>query len=58
LLVRFTLLAVACTAGLNLFETVALAVAFFVVGNFTYQSAVIFYNALLPGVAGSETRVG
>ncbi|ABG03362.1 major facilitator superfamily MFS_1 [Rubrobacter xylanophilus DSM 9941] len=46
-----TLLAVGCTAGLELSGSLAAAVALFVAGNLGYQWAQIFYNALLPGVA-------
>lgn len=53
-LVLFTLLAVACTAGLDAFGTVVTAVALFVAGNYGFQSAQIFYNSLLPGVAGER----
>lgn len=51
-LVVLTLIAVACVFGMNFFGTLTMAVALFVAGNFTYQSALIFYNSLLPSVAG------
>lgn len=51
-LVLFTLVAVGCTFSLDLFGTVAAAIALFVAANFSYQSALLFYNSLLPGVAG------
>jgi UMF1 family MFS transporter len=51
-LVLFTLLAVALTVGLDLSAGyVPVAVALFVAAGFTYQSALVFYNALLPVVA-------
>ena len=53
-LILFTVVAVALTAGLDLFGTVAAAVALFIVANFAYQSALVFYNALLPGVSGER----
>lgn len=53
-LVVLTLIAVVCVFGMNFFGTVTMAVALFVAGNFTYQSALIFYNSLLPSVAGQR----
>jgi MFS transporter, UMF1 family len=53
-LILFTLLAIACTAALDAFGTVVTAVALFVAGNYGFQSAQIFYNSLLPGVAGER----
>ncbi len=53
-LILFTVVAVTLTAGLDLFGTVAAAVALFIGANFAYQSTLIFYNALLPGVSGER----
>lgn len=53
-MVLLTLLAVALTVGLEFAGSVAVAVALFVAANFTYQSALIFYNALLPVVAAGR----
>lgn len=53
-LILFTVVAVTLTAGLDLFGTVVAAVALFVAANFAYQSTLIFYNALLPGVSGER----
>ena len=50
-LIFFTLIAVALTAGLEFFGGVVAVVAIFVAANFTYQSAIVFYNALLPVVS-------
>jgi UMF1 family MFS transporter len=50
-LIAFTILAVIFTTGLDLSRTVALAVVLFIAANFTYQSAQVFYNALLPSVS-------
>jgi UMF1 family MFS transporter len=50
-LVVFTILAVVCTTGLSFSGTVIAAAALFIAGNFTYQSAQVFYNALLPNVS-------
>lgn len=57
-LILFTLLAIACTAALDAFGTVITAVALFVAGNYGFQSAQIFYNSLLPGVAGERGTTG
>jgi UMF1 family MFS transporter len=53
-LILLTLLAVVFTAGLDLAGGVLAAVALFVAANFTYQSALIFYNALLPSVSAGR----
>ena len=53
-LMLLTLLAVALTAALGFASGVVVAVALFVAANFTYQSALVFYNALLPGVAAGR----
>ena len=53
-LILFTVVAVTLTVGLDLFGTVAAAVALFIAANFAYQSSLIFYNALLPGVSGER----
>jgi len=57
-LVAFTLLAVALTASLDLSAgSVPVAVALFVAAVFAYQSALVFYNALLP-VVSEGRRMG
>lgn len=60
-LVIFTLLAVAFTAGLGLVgsisgaaATLVVAAVFFVAAQVAYQSALVFYYALLPGVAAGR----
>jgi UMF1 family MFS transporter len=50
-LVVLTVLAVLLTAGLDLAGNVLVAVALFVAADVAYQSAIVFYNALLPGVS-------
>src|ERR671917_1164118 len=50
-LVAFTLAAVALTAALDVAGGVVVGVALFVAADLAYQSALVFYNALLPGVA-------
>ncbi len=47
----FTVFAVLLTAGLDLAGGVLLGVVLFVAADLVYQSALVFYNALLPGVA-------
>src|ERR671932_293091 len=56
-LIAFTLLAVICTTGLSFSGAVIAAAALFIAANFTYQSAQVFYNALLPSVS-SERGTG
>ena len=60
-LVTFTLLAVAFTAGLGLAggvsgaaATLVVAAVLFVAAQVAYQSALVFYYALLPGVAAGR----
>jgi UMF1 family MFS transporter len=50
-LVILTLLAVAATGTLDLTESVLAGVVFFVAADVSFQSAIVFYNALLPGVS-------
>jgi UMF1 family MFS transporter len=50
-LVVLTVLAVLLTVGLDLVGGVLLGVALFVAADVAYQSALVFYNALLPGVS-------
>ena len=53
-LVVLTLAAVALTAALDLAGGVLVAVALFVAADVAYQSALVFYNALLPGVSAGR----
>ncbi len=50
-LAALTVLAVLLTAGLDLAGGVLVGVALFVAADVAYQSALVFYNALLPGVS-------
>lgn len=50
-LVLLTLVAVAFTAALDVAGGVLVGLALFVAADLTYQSALVFYNALLPSVA-------
>ncbi|MGI9047971.1 MAG: MFS transporter [Rubrobacteraceae bacterium] len=50
-LVLLTILSVAATAALTLSGGVAAGVTLFIVAVVTYQSALVFYNALLPSVS-------
>src|SRR3712207_1754025 len=50
-LAALTLGAVALTATLDVAGGVVVGVALFVAADLAYQSALVFYNALLPGVA-------
>jgi len=56
LLLFFTALAVGCTAGLFFVQRgdVALGMGLFVLAEFGYRSAQVFYNALLPDIARPE----
>lgn len=53
-LVVLTLVAVVLTAGLDLAGGVVVAVALFVAADVAYQSALVFYNALLPSVSAGR----
>jgi UMF1 family MFS transporter len=53
-LVIFTTISVLFTAGLGVAGGVVVGVALFVAADLTYQSALVFYNALLPGVAAGR----
>ncbi|MDQ3925463.1 MAG: hypothetical protein M3272_00535, partial [Actinomycetota bacterium] len=53
-LAGLTALAVLLTAGLDLAGGVLLGVALFVAADVAYQSALVFYNALLPGVSAGR----
>jgi len=50
-LVVLTVISVLLTAGLDLAGAVVVGVALFVAADLAYQSAIVFYNALLPAVA-------
>src|ERR671911_2514260 len=50
-LVALTFASVALTAALDVAGGVVVGVALFVAADLAYQSALVFYNALLPGVA-------
>lgn len=53
-LVAMTLVAVALTAALDLAGGVAVGLAVFVAADLAYQSALVFYNALLPAVSAGR----
>ena len=53
-LVVLTLISVLLTALLDVAGGVVVAVALFVAADLAYQSAQVFYNALLPGVAAGR----
>jgi MFS transporter, UMF1 family len=53
-LVVLTVISVLLTAGLDLARGVVVGVALFVAADLTYQSAIVFYNALLPAVAAGR----
>ena len=57
-LVVLTLIAVALTAGMDVADGVGggilVGLALFVAADFFYQSSLVFYNALLPGVAAGR----
>ncbi len=50
-LVFLTVLTVVATAGLDLAGSILAGVALFIAADVAYQSAIVFYNALLPGVS-------
>lgn len=51
-LVFFTLISCAFTALIGLANRLFFGLLFFAVANFCYQTAIIFYNALLPEISG------
>jgi len=53
-LVVLTVISVLLTAGLDLAGGVVIGVALFVAADLAYQSAIVFYNALLPAVAAGR----
>lgn len=53
-LILLTVLAAAFTVALNFSAGVVIVVALFVAANYTYQSALVFYNALLPVVSAGR----
>jgi UMF1 family MFS transporter len=53
-LVVLTLISVLLTALLDVAGGILVGVALFVAADLTYQSAIVFYNALLPGVAAGR----
>jgi MFS transporter, UMF1 family len=53
-LVVLTVISVLFTVGLDIAGGVVVGVALFVAADLTYQSAIVFYNALLPGVAAGR----
>ncbi|MFL5990969.1 MAG: MFS transporter [Rubrobacteraceae bacterium] len=53
-LVVLTVISVLLTASLDLARGVVVGVALFVAADLTFQSAIVFYNALLPAVAAGR----
>ncbi len=53
-LVAFTVISVLLTAGLDVAGGVVVGIALFVAADLAYQSAIVFYNALLPAVAAGR----
>jgi MFS-type transporter involved in bile tolerance (Atg22 family) len=53
-LVALTVISILFTAALDVAGGVAVGVALFVAADLTYQSAIVFYNALLPVVAAGR----
>jgi UMF1 family MFS transporter len=53
-LVVLTLISVLLTALLDVAGGILVGVALFVAADLTYQSAIVFYNSLLPGVAAGR----
>ncbi len=50
-LMFLTVLTVAATGGLDLADNILVGVALFIAADVAYQSAIVFYNALLPSVS-------
>ncbi|MFQ5673513.1 MAG: MFS transporter [Nitrospinales bacterium] len=56
-LVLLTIICVACTAAIGMTGQLAQGLILFVLANYCYQSAMVFYNGMLPGVSRG-THVG
>ena len=52
----FVIICVGCTALLGQSQSMILPLILFAIANFAYQSAEVFYNALLPQVSTAENR--
>jgi len=50
----FTILCCSFTAFIAFTKSVQLSIFFFIVANFSYQMALVFYNALLPEISTKE----
>lgn len=57
-LIFFTLLSVIFTGLISVFDHLLLGLIFFGIANYGYHSSLVFYDALLPQVAGEETHLG
>jgi UMF1 family MFS transporter len=57
-LILLTVVAVLLTAALDVAGGVFVALAIFVAADLAYQSALVFYNALLPAVSVGRGLVG
>ncbi|MBD3271458.1 MAG: MFS transporter [Elusimicrobia bacterium] len=57
-LIFCTLLSVVATALIGLVDNLFLGLLFFIPAYFGFQVSIIFYDALLPQIAGSPSRVG
>jgi MFS transporter, UMF1 family len=53
-LVALTVLSVLATAGLDVSGSIVVGIALFIAADVAYQSALVFYNALLPVVAAGR----
>ncbi len=57
-LIFFTLISVIFTGLIGVFDHLFLGLIFFGIANYGYHSSLVFYDALLPQVAGEETHLG
>lgn len=55
-LLVFTVITIACTAFIAFTDEVAVGLVLFAAANFSYQAALIYYDATLPTVALPEAR--
>ncbi|MEC7641810.1 MAG: MFS transporter [Nitrospinota bacterium] len=56
-LALLTLICIICTAGIGLADQLAYGLTLFILANYCYQSAMVFYNGMLPEVSRG-THVG
>ncbi|MBN1384872.1 MAG: MFS transporter [Elusimicrobia bacterium] len=57
-LIFFTVLCVIFTGLIGIFNDIFLGLLFFGIANFFYHTSLVFYDALIPQIAGSPDKIG